>query len=240
MVGLSSLRLKRGAPHAGAALLDAPASASDVAFSVADKHSARVRLLRKAIPMACMGAVVLAVASQFLNPFRQVEVDVGVSSVALQGSKLTMEQPKVSGFKKDAKAYEVVADSAVQDIKKPNIIELNRPVARVEMSKGSWARMSALTGVYDSSTDLLLVKDKVHMKTDSGLEMHLLSASIEMKKGSLVSDQPVHVILPNGWVKSARLSVIDSGNAAIFEGGVTSEFTDAEPPVPATQAAPKS
>lgn len=240
MFGIASFRLKRGTPAGAALALDVPANATEAAFRDADRHSARVRLLRRAIPMVCIGAVVLAVVGQFLNPFRKIEADFGVSSVALQGSKLTMEQPKVSGFKKDAKAYEVNADSAVQDIKKPNIVELNHPVARIEMQKGSWARMSAESGVYDSSADLLFVKDKVHLKTDSGMEMHLLSAYIELKKGTLSSSQPVHVIMPNGWVKSGRLSVLDSGKSAIFDSGVTSEFSEAEPSAPATQAAPKS
>lgn len=233
MVGIALLRdrwLARGAPgKSGPAPSNGSAlTATELAFLEADAHSARVRWLRKAIPLGCLAVVMLVFVARFLNPFRVVEAEVGVSSMALQGSKLTMEQPKVSGFKKDNKAYEVIADSAVQDIKKPNIVELVKPVARIEMQKGSWARMSALSGVYDSSTDHLSVRDNVNFKTETGMEMKLKSAEIELKKGTLATVEPVDVTLPNGWVKSDRLTILDSGKSAVFEGNVKSEFVDTE------------
>lgn len=228
MVGITLTRQTSGGPMEATTGISTPQSATERAFREADKHSSRVRFLRKAIPMACLAAVAIVFVARFLNPFRAVEADVGVSSVALQGSKLTMERPKVSGFKKDNKAYEVIADSAVQDLKKPNLVDLNNPVARIEMQKGSWARMAADIGQYDSGTDRLNVRDNVTFKTDTGMEMKLKSAEIELKKGTLTTTEPVDVTLPNGWVKADRLTIVDSGKSAVFEGNVKSEFTDPE------------
>ncbi len=198
------------------------------AFATAEAHSRRVRFLRRYIPVGCIIAVVLAMLGPLLNPFRAVNGDVSVSTVALQGSKLTMEQPKLSGFKKDAKAYEVVADSAVQDIKKPNIVELNKPVARIEMEKNSWARLSATFGIYDSTTEKLSVSDNVSVKTDTGMEMRLLKANIDFKAGTVLSEEPVEVDLSNGWVKSDKMQILDSGKVIVFEGRVRSEFREAD------------
>ncbi|HRK25323.1 MAG TPA: LPS export ABC transporter periplasmic protein LptC [Beijerinckiaceae bacterium] len=204
-------------------------SPTDQAFEAARRHSVRVRLLRKWIPIACFGAIALTAVGRFLNPFASLPQDVSVSSVALEGSRLTMEQPKLSGFKRDAKAYEVVADSAVQDIRKPNVVELNKPVARIEMQKGTWARLSAKTGVYDATGETLKVTDQVNIKTDTGLEMKLQRAEIAFKPGTMASDAPAEVVLPNGWVKSDRLSILDHGKVAVFEGNVKSEFIDNAP-----------
>lgn len=226
MVGIALTRDTSGGAPAAPSGLGTPNTATERAFRDADRHSSRVRFLRKAIPLGCAAVIGLVFIARFLNPFRAVEVDVGVSSVALQGSKLTMERPKVSGFKKDNKAYEVIADSAVQDLKKPNVVELNNPVARIEMQKGSWARMSADTGHYDSGTDRLTVRNNVHFKTETGMEMKLRSADIELKKGTLLTSEPVDVTLPNGWVKADRLTILDNGKSAVFEGNVKSEFTD--------------
>ncbi|MCA0422606.1 MAG: LPS export ABC transporter periplasmic protein LptC [Proteobacteria bacterium] len=244
MVGITLLRGKMAAfGIPGSARKDAgsdvaPPSASEQAFRDAERHSARVRMLRKAIPMGCAAAIALVIVVRFLNPFRAVVPDVSVSTVGLQGSKLTMEQPKVSGFKKDNTAYDVVADSAVQDLKKPNLVELIKPVARIEMQKGSWANMSAATGVYDSAKEFLTVDTDVRFSTDTGMALKLKSAEIDLKKGTLLSNHPVDLTLPNGWVKSDRLQILDNGKSAIFEGNVKSEFVNTEP-APATQASPQ-
>jgi len=153
-----------------------------------------------------------------------------VSAVSLQGAKLTMDQPKVSGFKRDSKAYEMVADTATQDVRRPNVVDMKAPVARIEMDKGSWARMSALTGVYDSSSEKLAVTDDVKVRTDSGMEMRLLKADVDFKSGVVVTDKPVEVDLPNGWIKSERMQITDNGNRAVFEGRVRSEFRDVAQP----------
>ena len=37
-----------------------------------------------------------------------------------------MESPKLTGFRNDNRPYEVTATQALQDVKKPNIVELRR------------------------------------------------------------------------------------------------------------------
>ncbi len=44
-----------------------------------------------------------------------------------------MEAPRVAGFTKDARPYEVTARAASQDITKPDIVELKEIRAKVEM-----------------------------------------------------------------------------------------------------------
>ncbi len=211
------------------------------AFAEAARHSARVRFLRKAIPIACGGALVVVFIARFLNPFAGLEGEVSVASTALQGSKLMMEHPKLSGFKKDSKAYEVTADAAIQDIRKPSIVELAKPVARIEMDKGSWANLSAVIGIYDTTTEKLRVDRDVLVKTDSGFEMRLLNADIDFKAGTVATADPADVVLPNGWVKSDRMNILDNGKVAVFEGNVRSEFRPSETPVadPVAAGAPR-
>lgn len=194
------------------------------AFADAARHSRRVRFLRKAIPVTIVASIGLAIFGRFLNPFNRLIPEVSVASVAVQNNKLTMEQPKLSGFKKDNKAYEVVAESASQDIRKPNVVELTAPVARIEMQKGSWARLSAATGIYDSTSEKLVVTDKVTVKTDSGLDMRMKQADVDFKTGAMFSNQPVELDLPDGWVKSDTMRVVDNGKTILFEGRVRSEI----------------
>ena len=209
------------------------AAASRAHFAEAERHSRRVRQLRRWIPIVCLAVVLLAVLGRYLNPFKAIPEEITMSSVALQGAKLTMEQPKVSGFKRDSKAYEMVAETATQDIRKPNVVDMKAPVARIEMDKGSWARMSARTGVYDSNTEKLAVTDNVQVRTDSGMEMRLIDADVDFKTGVVITAKPVEVDMPNGWIRSERMQITENGDKAVFEGRVRSEFRDVAPPAAA-------
>ena len=198
------------------------------AFAAALRHSARVRALRRGLPWAIAAILIVGIFGRLLNPFRIVEPDVQISTTGLQGTKVLMEQLKVSGFRKDNKAYEVVSDSASQDVKKSNIVEFRLPVARIEMSNDAWARLTASNGVYDATTEKMQVNEKVTVKTDNGFELRLSQADVDFKGGTLDSHEPAELIVPNGWVKSETMKVTDSGKVIVFEGKVRSEFTNAE------------
>lgn len=198
------------------------------AFAEARRHSRRVRFLRKAIPVAIIGSLSLSFLLRIYNPFRAMLPDVEVSSVGLSGSKLTMEQPKLSGFKKDNKAYEMTAQAASQDIKTPSIVELTQPIARIEMQKGGWVRLTAMKGIYDTVTEKLNVDEKVTVRSDSGLDMRLKDARVDFKTGNMATEKPVEVDMPDGWVRSERMNVTDNGKIIIFEGSVRSEFRAAQ------------
>jgi lipopolysaccharide export system protein LptC len=224
---------------AHAATFDAPSSPAlaapgraerERAFAAARRHSRLVRLLRKAIPLAIVGWVLWAFFGRLLIPLTTTPIpDVAVSTIGIQGSKLTMEQPKLSGFKKDNKGYEVVAEAATQDIKNPSIVELTKPVARIETQKGSWVRLSAGSGVYDSTTQKLVVSRDVNVKADNGLDMRMSEANVDFKTGGVVSNAPVAVDMPDGWVKASRMNVTDNGKTILFEGEVKSQFTAIQP-----------
>lgn len=205
------------------------------AFADAHRHSRRVRFLRKAIPVVIVGWVFLAFFGRLLNPFRPGAMpEVSVSSVGIEGSKLTMEQPKLSGFKKDNKTYEMVAVTATQDVKNPTKVELKKPVARIEMQKGSFVRLSAGVGYYDSTTEKLIVQQGVTVNADNGLDMRMQEANVDFKSGTVESLKPVEVDMPDGWVKSETMRVTDNGKTIIFEGNVHSQFKAIQPKFEAT------
>jgi lipopolysaccharide export system protein LptC len=198
------------------------------AFADAQAHSARVHALRRGLPWVIAALFIVGIFGRLLNPFRVVPPDVQISTTGLQGTKVLMEQLKVSGFRKDNKAYEVVSDSASQDVKKSNIVEFRLPVARIEMSDAAWARLTASNGVYDATTEKMQVHEKVTVKTDTGFELRLSQADVDFKAGTLDSNEPAELIVPNGWVKSETMKVTDSGKVIVFEGKVRSEFTNAD------------
>lgn len=219
----------RSGPEAGVGAAEAPASSD--AYGAAMRHSRRVRFLRRAIPAFCVAAVAGPVAWGVISPFARVGVDVQVGAVSMAGTKLTMESPKLSGFKKDGKSYEVTAAQAVQDIKTPTIVELNKLISRMEQDARKYARLTADWGRFDQTADKLDLKGNVRVRTDNGYEADLFSAVVNTKTGDVVSSEPVVVRSLTAKVTADRMEVRENGRHALFEGRVRSVFTqdDAAP-----------
>lgn len=210
-----------------------PRRADDDAYRDAMRHSRRVRILRKAIPAFCVAAVAGPVAWGVISPFARVGLDVTVGPISMAGTKVTMESPKLSGFKKDGKAYEVTAEQAIQDIKTPTIVELNKLTSRMEQDAKKYARLTADWGRFDQSSDRLDLKGNVRVRTDNGYEADLLSARINMKSGDVVSVEPVVVRSLSATITADRAEVRDNGKHAVFEGRVRSVFTQDDAAAPA-------
>src|SRR5262249_3251012 len=89
---------------------------TDRAFRAARQHSRLVRILRVAIPGAVTVAIVVISLATYLNPLRMlVRLPINIDNLVVSGTKVTMAQPHLSGFTSDARAYELIADSAAQD-----------------------------------------------------------------------------------------------------------------------------
>ena len=83
------------------------------------------------------------------------KLPIDISNLVVSGTKVTMEQPRLSGFTNDARAYEFTADAAAQDLTKPDIVELRNIHAKVEMQDKSTMQMTAVTGIYDTKAETL-------------------------------------------------------------------------------------
>lgn len=194
------------------------------AFAAARRHSLWVIILRNAIPAFCLIALFAIGLFTFFNPFQKNVNIPAVSTVGVTGSKITMQFPKLSGYKKDLRSYDVTADSAVQEVKKPTIMELFSPDARIEMEKDKYARISALNGIYDSATEKMQLVGQVIMKTDAGYDVRMRDANIDLKQGNMETTNTVRVKMTNGSIAADSMEVLDSGKIIFFRGHVVSQF----------------
>jgi lipopolysaccharide export system protein LptC len=140
--------------------------------------------------------------------------------LAVQGSKITMELPRIAGFTRDSRAYELNAETAVQDITKPDIIELQNLRAKMELQDKDVVNITANAGTYNTKADKIVLRDQIVVTSQQGYKALLREAAVEMKKGNVISEQPVDITLPNGTLKANRMEIIDSGEVIRFERGV--------------------
>ncbi|WP_217550880.1 LPS export ABC transporter periplasmic protein LptC, partial [Pantoea sp. GbtcB22] len=88
--------------------------------------------------------------------------------LAVQGSKITMELPRIAGFTRDQRAYELNAESAVQDIAKPDLVELQNLRARMELQDKDVVLLTATSGTYNTKADKVLLRDKIVVTSQQG------------------------------------------------------------------------
>ena len=140
-----------------------------------------------------------------------------------------MESPRLSGFRKGTRGYEVTADAALQDVRKPSLIELERMRGHIATDdQGGIAWLSAATGLFDSAREALDLKTDVRIRTDKGEEARLQSAAVVFKTGSVTSREPVTVSTPRGTVVADGLDVVENGKQISFLGNVHVVITNDE------------
>jgi lipopolysaccharide export system protein LptC len=191
------------------------------AFRAARRHSRAVRIMRVAIPavvVLLLGGFSLAT---YLNPLRALaKLPVNINDMVVSGTKITMEKPRMSGFTKDARAYEFNADAAAQDLTKPDIVELQKIRAKLQMQDKSMMDLSADTGIYDTKRETLRLDTNIVLTSSNGNKGRLSQAMIDIKKGNVVSDQPVELEFLQGVLNAKKLEIVDSGDLVRFHGGV--------------------
>jgi lipopolysaccharide export system protein LptC len=208
------------------------------AFRAASSHSTRVRRLRALIIAGCGLAAAGILVRAFYDPFSKVPGDLSLASATLNGTRVTMEKPKLSGFRKDGRPYDVRATTGVQDIRTPNIIELNDLEAKFETASRAIVRVSAMRGVYDSGKDSIHMTDNIRIASESGYDIRMKDADVDFKLGNIVSRDAVSVVMTSGTITANALTVIESGENITFDGDVRSIFNAPRDGGPAEETTP--
>ncbi len=199
------------------------------------RHSARVRLLRRAIPLLA-GVAFLGIGGLLMQTwFAPGLPNVEIGSIGVSGSKVTMEHPRLSGFRKGEHGYEVTAAAALQDVRKPSLIELKAMKGHLATDEsGGRAHLEADGGLFDSTKESLRLDESIRLWTDKGEEIRLKSAAIDFKAGSMSSSDPVTVTVPTGTLTADSLEVVENGKVISFVGRVRAEFRGQDAKVAAT------
>jgi lipopolysaccharide export system protein LptC len=100
------------------------------------------------------------------------------------------------------------------------MIELSDLRAQLQTKDQGILEITARTGLYDVKADLLRLSDNIFARTTTGYEARLHEAAIDIKKGTIVSDQRVETKFPNGTLEANRLDVSENGAVVLFSQGV--------------------
>jgi lipopolysaccharide export system protein LptC len=194
---------------------------SDRAFRSARRHSRAVRILRVAIPVATVVGIAGVFLIVYFNPLRMLaNLPIDIGNLVVAGTKITMEKPHLSGFTRDARAYELSADAAKQDLTKPDLIELSNIHAKVQMQDKSMVQISAFTGLYDNKAETIKLDRDIVLTSSTGFTGRLSEATVDIRSGHVVSKRPVEIEMLQGTLNANQLELLDSGELVRFDGGV--------------------
>ena len=190
-------------------------------FRAAKRHSRLVRFLRVSIPAGTAIAAVGLALLAWLDPLSLFgTLPVKLSDLVISGTKIRMEQPRMSGYTRDARPYDLTAQYAAQDITKPDLIELSELRAKMEMQDSSVVQLSAAAGLYNTKSEILNLDRDIVVTSNEGITGTLSHAVVDTRKGTLVSNKPVTITMRQGTIRSNGMEIEQSGEVIRFTGGV--------------------
>jgi lipopolysaccharide export system protein LptC len=207
--------------HPAAAVLDhtpAVRRDRDQAFRSARRHSRRVRVLRWTLPAIALGGLALIAMVLWLDPlrfYRGIQTEFG--RISITDNKLTIDAPKLSGFTQDRRPYSLTADSASQDLGKPNVIDLAGIRGQVELANRGETELRASRGVYDMKAGSLTLTEGIEIVATGGYQVMLKEAFVDVKKGRIVTNNPVSAVFPDGSLQAERAEIFEHGDRVRFD-----------------------
>ncbi|GLR89329.1 LPS export ABC transporter periplasmic protein LptC [Bradyrhizobium iriomotense] len=217
---------------------DAGSRALEARFAAAARHSRLVHILRVAVPVTVVVAMGVIIFVSAFNKFRTTkEVAFDPGNLVVSGTKITMETPHLSGYTPDQRPYELWANTATQDIRDPDHVDLHKLKAKLLMQDQSTVFLEALNGNFDNKQQQLDLRKNIVLTTSTGYEAHLSQAFVDMANNTVTSDEHVDVKLTNGTLTSDRLKIMEGGEVIRFEGNVVMHLDKlADEPAAAPQA----
>jgi lipopolysaccharide export system protein LptC len=203
-------------------------SDSERLYRRARRHSRLVRVLRVFLIAAVAVVLVSVVVENYWPSVGALRLPGEIASVVIQGTKITMQKPRLTGYTSDGRPYQFSAEAAAQDVTKPDLVQLERIRAKMAMEDKSTVDLWADDGTYDMKGDMLTLNNNIHLVSSTGYEARLSQAVVDVRKGNVVSDAPVWVKLLDGTLNGKRMEITGKGDVVRF-GDVTMVLQSGKP-----------
>lgn len=195
------------------------------AFKKAERHTAMVRRLRWMLPVI---ALALALFYSSLSYVRSLLNSVEFGPLQMDSTSLVLQKPRLAGYDKNQREYEVTAETARQSIVNSKLVELEKIKAEMKLVANGWAKLTSAHGQLNSETEQVRLDGGVHITSSHGYDMTLDDVHIDMKAGKMVSNKPVIASQGENKISADRMKVTGSGDIIRFEGRVRAELNAAK------------
>jgi lipopolysaccharide export system protein LptC len=198
------------------------------AFEAAARHSGRVTFVRRAIIGSAAVAGVLLFAFSYFRAAEIPGAHLQLDRLGLSGDKITMENPKLTGVRRDGRPFEVTARSGVQNPRDPSRMELTALDAKIRVTEEGDTRIVGDRGAYDSNAQTLLLSGHVRI-TSGAYNLTMNQALMNFKTNAMNTSEPVVLKFGDGWITANSMAMSDNGAQLSFVGNVQSTFQQGHP-----------
>lgn len=194
------------------------AGRSHDAYRRALRHSVLVRTLKFFFPLAAVLIVAGFIAASVVRS--ALPDNFSVDRTAIEGGKLVMNNPVLTGQTEDGGLYKLTAVRAIQELSKPDVIHLEDIAATLPFGGDQTASIKASSAAYDRSRDVITFDKPFEVTTGNGLAVKFGAATVDVKTGKLASDEPIDVKTPQGGLVARSARISDNGKTIQFEDRV--------------------
>ncbi|MBO9097077.1 MULTISPECIES: LPS export ABC transporter periplasmic protein LptC [Rhizobium] len=187
------------------------------AYDAAVANSGRVRRLKILLPIAAVIISLIFITVSVVRAY--MPENISIQGASIEDGKIVMQRPAIAGRNSDGINYSMLAEKALQDIKNPNLITLKNIKAAMPVSDGV-AHVTALSGDFDRAADTMKLTEPFTVTLDNGLRAEFKGAFLDIKGGSLVTQQPVAIFKGLASIVAQSLKMTDKGNVIEFDGQV--------------------
>jgi lipopolysaccharide export system protein LptC len=174
--------------------------------------------MRITLPLVAVAIVILVVAwPQLTEKPKKFSLNVSNINTSETGTQQIISA-RFTGTDSENRPYSVTADTASQNNKAPDMVDLAFPKADITLKSGAWLALSAETGTFNRKLQVLNLKGEVNLFHDMGYELRTAAADIFMKQGIASGNKPVYGQGPIGTVQSAGFQILDGGKRVLFTG----------------------
>lgn len=187
-------------------------------LDAARRHSAFIRAARLGLILFA-GILMLMLLWYFISAPKRVEHPDSPDET------VKMIHPIYKGRTADNLPFRITADEAVRFIHNPNETNLVNPVLnflRDENSKESV--VVALTGLYNSETQVLELRQEVNLKTDDGNDCKTSHARVFVKKKRIEGDEPIDCTGGFGRAGGNAYEINNNYSELVFKNGMTARI----------------
>jgi lipopolysaccharide export system protein LptC len=190
------------------------------AFVSARRHSVLVRILRVTLIFGALGGVATLTALGLYRTFGSPFDRLSVGQVSIDGTKITMERPRLTGARQDGGGYVINAAKAIQDIAHPTQVELVDIDGDIGGANHDTLHLTATRGHYDTEKEALDLSGIVHLR-NSSYTVDLKNAHVDFKSNAYDTREGVTVVTTSGTsIVADAASVRENAQVISFEGHV--------------------
>ncbi len=183
------------------------------------RYTRFVAFMKRALPIAA-AAVLASVIAYSVIPRHQDRMSLTYQRMGTLRNDLAMIKPRLTGTDGKGNPFTITAAAAIQNAKNRRQATLEKVDADIQLDGSQWINASAAQGFFDMDAGTLKLDGGLSLYTDSGYELHTMSADANLKKGIFKGQQKVTGQGPLGSLRADRFQIDRLNRRIVLSGHV--------------------